>query len=157
MRPNIRRSCSHGISNIRRNYIVSDNPEHAKRFCCLKSRIVDNGYQPLHQPLARSIEELLPVRVSTSPWCFILLRTSLVVSSVCAAFLLPFFGLVMALIGSLLSILVAVIMPALCFLKIVGKKATTVQIVSSIAIVALGVISAILGTYSSLFEIANSY
>ncbi|GMN57774.1 hypothetical protein TIFTF001_026876 [Ficus carica] len=69
----------------------------------------------------------------------------------------PFHSLMMALIGSLLSILVAVIMPALCFLKIVGKKATTVQIVLSIAIVALGIISAILGTYSSIFEIANSY
>ncbi|XP_024016975.1 amino acid transporter AVT1A isoform X1 [Morus notabilis] len=114
-------------------------------------------YALLMNPLARSIEELLPIRVSNSPWCFILLRTALVASSVCAAFLLPFFGLVMALIGSLLSILVAVIMPALCFLKIVGKKATTVQIVSSIAIVVLGIISAILGTYSSVSQIANSY
>lgn len=91
-------------------------------------------------PLARSIEELLPERISENIWCFILLRTALVASSVCSAFLLPFFGkniklersrthvlnglktnfwfffcckfvishtgLVMALIGSLLSILV---------------------------------------------------
>lgn len=43
-------------------------------------------------PLARSIEELLPERISENIWCFILLRTALVASSVCSAFLLPFFG-----------------------------------------------------------------
>ncbi|XP_038906123.1 amino acid transporter AVT1A isoform X2 [Benincasa hispida] len=63
-------------------------------------------YALLMNPLARSIEELLPSRISNSYMCFILLRTALVASSVCVAFLLPFFGLVMALIGSLLSILV---------------------------------------------------
>ncbi|KAF5941001.1 hypothetical protein HYC85_022168 [Camellia sinensis] len=110
----------------------------------------------LMNPLARSIEELLPARISSTFWCFILLRTALVISSVIVAFLVPFFSLMMALIGSLLSILVAVIMPALCFLRIV-KKATTTQIVLSITTVALGIICAVLGTYSSLSEIAKQY
>ncbi|KAH9680208.1 Amino acid transporter AVT1A [Citrus sinensis] len=103
-------------------------------------------YALLMNPLARSIEELLPAGISNNYWCFILLRTALVFSSVCAAFLLPFFrlkiyfclmpGLVMALIGSLLSILV---------------------IVSSTAIAVLGVICAILGTFSSVAKIAENY
>lgn len=114
-------------------------------------------YALLMNPLARSIEELLPAGMSNSYWCFILLRTALVFSSVCAAFLLPFFGLVMALIGSLLSILVAIIMPSLCFMKILGKKATRTQIVSSTAIAVLGVICAILGTFSSVKRIAENY
>ncbi|XP_062111968.1 amino acid transporter AVT1A isoform X2 [Humulus lupulus] len=114
-------------------------------------------YALLLNPLARSVEELMPARVSNSPGFYILLRTALVTSSVCAAFLLPFFGLVMALIGSLLSILVAIIMPALCFLKIVGKKATTIQIISSAAIAGLGIVCAILGTYSSVSQIVKSY
>ncbi|CAL5435654.1 unnamed protein product [Camellia sinensis] len=42
--------------------------------------------------LTRSIKELLPVRISSSFWCFILLRTTLVISSVIVAFLVPFFG-----------------------------------------------------------------
>ena len=113
-------------------------------------------YALLMNPLARGIEELLPVRLSNSFWCFILLRTALVVSSVCVAFILPFFGLVMALIGSLLSILVAIIIPALCFLRIV-KKAKTTQIVFSIATIALGIVCAVLGTYSSLLEIVHKY
>ncbi|XP_061366793.1 amino acid transporter AVT1A-like isoform X2 [Gastrolobium bilobum] len=85
-------------------------------------------YALLMNPLARSLEELLPERISSTYWCFLLLRTVLVASTVCVAFLIPFFGLVMALIGSLFSILVSVIMPSLCFLKIVGKKATNTQI-----------------------------
>lgn len=114
-------------------------------------------YALLLNPLARGIEELLPAGASNSFWCSVALRTSLVISTVCVAFLLPFFGLVMALIGSLLSILVAVIMPALCFLKIVRSKATHLQIILSIIIIVVGVIGAVLGTYSSISQIASSY
>lgn len=49
-------------------------------------------YALLMNPLARSIEELLPDRMSENIWCFLLLRTALVASSVCSAFLIPFFG-----------------------------------------------------------------
>ncbi|KAH0887236.1 hypothetical protein HID58_063332 [Brassica napus] len=79
-------------------------------------------YALLMNPLARSIEELLPERISENIWCFLLLRTALVASSVCSAFLIPFFGLVMALIGSFLSILVAIVMPALCFIRIMDDS-----------------------------------
>ncbi|KAG2403436.1 Amino acid transporter [Vigna angularis] len=114
-------------------------------------------YALLLNPLARSLEELLPERISTTYWCFILLRTALVASTVCVAFLVPFFGLVMALIGSLFSLLVSAIMPTLCFLKIIGKKATKSQVALSVAIAVLGMICAVLGTYSSVLSIADSY
>ncbi|XP_062007553.1 amino acid transporter AVT1A [Rosa rugosa] len=114
-------------------------------------------YALLMNPLARSIEELLPVGLSNSFWCFILLRTALVISTVGAAFVIPFFGLVMALIGSLLSVLVSVIVPALCFLKIAGMKASRIQVVSSITVAALGVVAGILGTYSAVSKIVKSY
>lgn len=114
-------------------------------------------YALLMNPLARSLEELLPERVSSTYWCFILLRTTLVASTVCAAFLIPFFGLVMALIGSLFSMLVSVVMPSLCFLKIVGKKATRSQVIVSVTIAAAGIVCGLLGTYSSLLDIVNSY
>ncbi|KAJ8617201.1 hypothetical protein MRB53_013387 [Persea americana] len=108
-------------------------------------------------PLARSLEELLPVGASNERWFSILLRTALVISTVCGAFLLPFFGLVMALIGSLICIFMAVIVPSLCFLKIASKKATHLQVFVSITIVVLGVVSAFLGTYSSISEIVSNY
>ncbi|KAK9671206.1 hypothetical protein RND81_12G013400 [Saponaria officinalis] len=114
-------------------------------------------YALLLNPLARGIEEALPPRIANSNSCFYVLRASLVISSLCVAFLIPFFGLVMALIGSLLSILVAMIFPALCFLRIIGKKATKSQVMISSAIVVVGVLSAALGTYSSLKKIVESY
>ncbi|XP_028217639.1 amino acid transporter AVT1A-like [Glycine soja] len=112
-------------------------------------------YALMMNPLARSVEELLPDSISSTYWCFIALRTVLVISTVGAAFLIPFFGLVMALIGSLLSVLVAVVMPALCFLKIVGKKATSTQVTLSVIIAACGIISALIGTYSSIKNCAE--
>ncbi|XP_074556991.1 amino acid transporter AVT1A-like [Curcuma longa] len=113
-------------------------------------------YALIINPLARSLEELLPQELANKIWCSLLLRTALVVSTVLIAFLLPFFGLVMALIGSLLSILVAIIMPTLCFLKIARKKATRCQVVLGITIIAVGIITAALGTYSAIATIASS-
>ncbi|KAK7396174.1 hypothetical protein VNO78_16988 [Psophocarpus tetragonolobus] len=107
-------------------------------------------------PLAMSVEELLPDSISSTSWCFITLRTVLVMSTVCAAFLIPFFGLVMALIGSLLSLLVAVVLPALCFLKIVGKNATSTQVTLSVIIAVCGITSALMGTYSSVLKIVQT-
>ncbi|XP_047160217.1 amino acid transporter AVT1A-like [Vigna umbellata] len=114
-------------------------------------------YALLMTPLARSLEELLPDRYSSSNRCFVLIRVALVVSTVCAAFLIPFFGYVMALIGSLFSILVSVIFPSLCFMRIVGKKASNTQVALSVVITAFGVIFGVLGTYSSVVNIVNSY
>ncbi|KAK7392845.1 hypothetical protein VNO78_21295 [Psophocarpus tetragonolobus] len=114
-------------------------------------------YALLMNPLAKSLEELLPERISSTYWCFLLLRTALVTSTVCVAFLVPFFGLVMALIGSLFSILVTTIMPSVCFLKIVGKKATKTQVALSVTIATFGIICGLLGTYSSVLSIADSY
>ncbi|CAN0910267.1 Amino acid transporter AVT1A [Linum grandiflorum] len=124
---------------------------------CLCDSLTKNTYALLMNPLARSIEELLPVRIATSYWCFFLLRAALVFSSVCAAFLLPFFGLVMALMGSVLCLLMAVIMPSLCFLRIMGKKASRTQIVLSSTIAVIGVVCAIVGTYSSVAKIVQNY
>ncbi|CAD6261711.1 unnamed protein product [Miscanthus lutarioriparius] len=116
--------------------------------CGIASSLITTRYALLLNPLARSFEELRPEGFMNETSCSIIVRTALVASTVCIACLLPFFGLVMALIGSLLSILVAVIMPALCFLKIAQNKATCSQVIASIGIIILGVVSAALGTYS---------
>uniref|UniRef100_A0A1S3B748 Amino acid transporter transmembrane domain-containing protein n=1 Tax=Cucumis melo TaxID=3656 RepID=A0A1S3B748_CUCME len=112
-------------------------------------------YALLMTPLAKSIEERLPNRLSNSYWCSVLIRTALVISSLCVALLLPFFGLVMALIGSLLCILIAIIIPASCFLKIMGREASKIQIISCKVVIVLGIIAAILGTYSSFSRLAH--
>lgn len=118
---------------------------------------MDCGHQPVHQPLASAIEELLPTTVSNSTWCYVLLRTALVLSTVCVAVLIPFFGAVMALMGSLLCVMVAIVLPALCFLKLQRNKATTIQISLSISIIVVGIISALVGSYSSLSSIVTEF
>ncbi|XP_076910702.1 amino acid transporter AVT1A-like [Bidens hawaiensis] len=112
-------------------------------------------YALLMNPLASAIEELLPAKIANSYWCFIILRAALVASSICVAFALPFFGLVMALMGSVLCILTSLILPAACFLRINGSQATTMQIGLSVSIMVLAIICMIVGTYSSLADIAN--
>ncbi|KAL1291110.1 uncharacterized protein LOC107624461 isoform X2 [Arachis ipaensis] len=42
-------------------------------------------------PLARSLEELLPHRISSTTWCFMPLRTILVMATLLTAFLIPYF------------------------------------------------------------------
>ncbi|KAI3760664.1 hypothetical protein L1987_51062 [Smallanthus sonchifolius] len=64
---------------------------------------------------------------------------------------------VMSLMGSLLCVIVAIVMPALCFLRIQGSKATATQIGLSISIIVVGIMSALVGTYSSLSSIVTSY
>ncbi|KAG5395632.1 hypothetical protein IGI04_017446 [Brassica rapa subsp. trilocularis] len=86
----------------------------------------------LMNPLARGIEELLPEGMPENIWCFLLLRTALVASS-------------------------AIIMPALCFMRIMGNKATRTQIILSWIIVAIGLVSGTLGTYSSVAKIIKNY
>ncbi|KAL4558025.1 hypothetical protein LXL04_036221 [Taraxacum kok-saghyz] len=95
-------------------------------FFCIS--LTFHTYALLMNPLASAIEELLPAKVSRSNWSFSTLRIALVASSVCIALSLPFFGLVMALMGSVLCILVSLILPSLCFLMIIGNNATTTQI-----------------------------
>ncbi|VAI61941.1 unnamed protein product [Triticum turgidum subsp. durum] len=129
----------------------------SSNFVITASSLTINRFALLLNPLARSLEELRPEGFLNETIVSIILRTSLVASTVVIAFLLPFFGLVMALIGSLLSILVAVIMPALCFLKIAQNKATRPQVIASVAIIVVGVISAALGTYSSVASIIGYY
>lgn len=115
-------------------------------------------YALLLNPVAKSLEELLPLQNSTSEWwASTFIRTILVISTVGVALLMPFFGLMMSLIGSVLSMLLAVIMPCICFLRIRGKNATKFQVVLCNMIIFIGLVSVVLGTYSSVARMAENY
>ncbi|KAJ4835511.1 hypothetical protein Tsubulata_023276 [Turnera subulata] len=114
-------------------------------------------YPLLMLPLVKGLQDLLPQQLSHTYTCFFLLRTTLVASTVLVALLIPFFGLLMALIGSLLCLLVSVIAPSLCFLKIMGQKASRIQIVLSTTVASFGIICAVLGTYTSVSHIVKQY
>jgi len=104
-------------------------------------------------PVALSLEELLPSDRMKSYIYPILIRTCLVFTTLGVALSIPFFGLVMSLIGSLLTMLVTLILPCVCFLRITKGKITRFQGSLCAFIIVVGVISSVIGTYSSLSEI----
>ncbi|PRQ43234.1 putative amino acid transporter, transmembrane domain-containing protein [Rosa chinensis] len=106
-------------------------------------------------PVALSLEELFPVAWMGSHLASILTRTVLVLSTLVVALSFPFFGAVMALMGSLLAMLVAIIFPGVCYLILLKGRLTKSQITTCVFVIMLGVLCSIIGTYSSITKIAE--
>ncbi|XP_042416176.1 amino acid transporter AVT1C-like [Zingiber officinale] len=100
-------------------------------------------------PIALSIEELLP---SSGNLCFImvLIRTLLVLSTLVVALTFPYFAYVMALLGSVFAMLLALILPCACYLSIKRKSATYLQVSVCTLIIMVAVASSFIGSYSSI-------
>lgn len=107
-------------------------------------------------PVAMSLEELIPSNHAKSHIYSILIRTALVMSTLFVALKIPFFGFVMALIGSFFTMLVTLILPCACFLRILKGKTSPIQVVTCILIIIIGSISAVIGSYSALSKIIHS-
>ncbi|CAI9783267.1 unnamed protein product [Fraxinus pennsylvanica] len=78
-------------------------------------------------PVALSLEELLPSGQNRSHGVSILIRTVLVISVLTVAMAVPYFGSVTALIGSLLVMLVSLILPCACYMRIHRDRLTEIQ------------------------------
>lgn len=86
----------------------------------------------------------------------ILVRTFLVASTVVVALTVPFFGYIMALVGSFLSCTASILLPCICYLKISRKSQRSVfEVVIIYVIIVIGALVAVLGTYTSLKDITN--
>ncbi|KAI4373046.1 hypothetical protein MLD38_011215 [Melastoma candidum] len=107
-------------------------------------------------PVAMSLEELIPSTLGKSYAYSILVRTALVISTLVVGLSVPFFGLVMSLIGSLLTMLVTLILPPVCFLSITRWKVPPVQVALCCLTVAVGTVSSVFGSYSALSKIIES-
>ncbi|XP_059428033.1 amino acid transporter AVT1D-like [Corylus avellana] len=106
-------------------------------------------------PIALCLEELLPSAQLRSYSVVVLIRTILVFSTLVVAFTFPFFAFVMALIGSLFAMLIALIFPCACYLRLLKGRLTKLQIATSILIMSVGVVCVCIGTYSSITRIAD--
>ncbi|KAL2326666.1 hypothetical protein Fmac_025724 [Flemingia macrophylla] len=104
-------------------------------------------------PVALCIEELIPPNNPNFNIYSKLIRTALVASTLVVGLSVPFFGLVMSLTGSLLTMFVSLILPAACFLRIRGSRITLFQVALCVTIITVGVISSGIGSYASLYEI----
>nr|XP_010910787.1 amino acid transporter AVT1B [Elaeis guineensis] len=107
-------------------------------------------------PLALSLEELIPANHLKSHTYAIIIRTALVLSTLFVALSVPFFGLMMSLIGSLLTMLVTLVLPCACFLSILRGQVTWTQVSLCILIIIVGVVCSTFGTYSALSKIIQN-
>ena len=78
--------------------------------------------------------------------CRILLRTVMVMLSLLCAVFIPSFLLVLGFMGAFLCFSDSIIFPALCFLKLYGKKITLIERLWNYFLVAFGVGTLIVGT-----------
>ncbi|GLT38938.1 hypothetical protein SLA2020_131530 [Shorea laevis] len=106
-------------------------------------------------PVALSLEELLPSSLFRSRSASILIRTILVTSTLVTAITVPFFGNLMALMGSLLAMLITLIFPCACYLSIHRGRLTKFDIATCMFTMIIGAVSASAGTYSAIRRIAG--
>lgn len=110
-------------------------------------------------PVALSLEELLPMHPDSSGYRYasLFIRTMLVASTVMVALVVPYFGYVMAFTGAFLSMSVSVILPCACYIRILGKRASALQVFLCYSIMVAGFGCAIAGTYASVAGIVDSW
>jgi len=110
-------------------------------------------YALLVMPIANAIESRLPRYYNIKLIC-IFLRTLLLVSTVIVALVFPFFGILMALVGAILNIIVSIILPCLCYLKISrGYQKWGFEVLIIVVIMINAVSIGVIGTYVSLKDI----
>lgn len=111
-------------------------------------------YAIIISPIATAIEDTYPFRDSKS--ISLLIRSAILISTVVVALAVPFFGYVMAFIGSFLSVTVSILLPCLCYLNIFKRyRRFGVELVLILSIVLVGTLVAVTGTYISLREIVK--
>ncbi|TKW04793.1 hypothetical protein SEVIR_7G132700v4 [Setaria viridis] len=114
-------------------------------------------YALMVTPLATAVEERL-LAAGYKRSVNILIRTLLVVSTVVFALAVPFFGHLMALVGSLLSVMASMLLPCVFYLKIFGvARCGRAEVALIAAIIVLGSLVAATGTYSSLKKIVHEF
>ncbi|KAL3694624.1 hypothetical protein R1sor_008275 [Riccia sorocarpa] len=107
-------------------------------------------------PVAQSLEEFLPWDSESKEFRrgSICIRSLLVLSTVVVALTVPFFGLMMAFIGSSLSIMGAVILPCLCYSRI-HKEISCAERSVLVIVIVIGIAAGIIGTYTSILGIVR--
>ncbi|KAF8663155.1 hypothetical protein HU200_055756 [Digitaria exilis] len=110
-------------------------------------------------PIATAIEERILRRGgaagSGAVAISVAVRTLLVLSTVAVALAVPFFGYLMALVGSLLSVGACVMLPCVCYLRVFRPPARAAETVAIAAILVLSSVLLVTGTYSSLVQIVH--
>ncbi|WVZ85955.1 hypothetical protein U9M48_032810 [Paspalum notatum var. saurae] len=117
-------------------------------------------YALMVTPLATAVEERLLAggARSSKRSVNVMIRTLLVVSTVVVALAVPFFGYLMALVGSLLSVMASMLLPCVFYLRIFGvARCGRAEAALIATIIVLGSVVAATGTYSSVKNIVQEF
>lgn len=107
-------------------------------------------------PVARGLEEALGISIANSDKApAVIARTGLVALTLILATSCPFFGKVMALIGALLTVVVSVIFPCACYLKLYDEGLSNNEKYLNYAIIMLGIGCAVSGTAAAILGIST--
>lgn len=109
-------------------------------------------YALIMTPIANGIENSLPKNWNNK-FIFIFIRTLLLISTVVLAIVFPYFDTLMALVGAVLCVIMSILLPCICYLKIFRlyqKCCVEVGIIG--CIIVMGVAVGVLGTYTSVKE-----
>ena len=112
-------------------------------------------------PLALALEEevgcVADDHGGSNRWKSIAVRSALVGATLFVALAVPFFGYVMAFIGSFLSLSSAVILPCLFHVRIRRHQIGKGELFLNYALAAVGSVCAVIGTWYSVSGIVASW
>ena len=83
------------------------------------------------------------------------IRTGLGMGSLLIAAKVPFFAVVMSLIGSFLTLTVSVVFPSACYLKMFGGRMSDAERVGNVGVIFLGVFCAVAGSAEAVAQITG--
>ncbi|CAI8606841.1 unnamed protein product [Vicia faba] len=121
-------------------------------------------YSTVINPFTKYAIEISPITIAIEDkWnlCMrrpisIIVRTTIVASSVLVALCIPFFAYIMAFTGAFLSVAISLLFPCVCYLKMnkAGKK-FELEMMIIMGILVIGTLIGIQGTYISVGQIVN--
>lgn len=114
-------------------------------------------YALMMTPVATAIEAGLSDNYKNRRPVQLSIRITLLISTVCVAYIFPYYESLMAIVGSIFVVLGSFLIPCLCYLKIFYTYwSWNYELMSIVGIVALGILAGVLGTYSSIAELVQS-
>ena len=111
-------------------------------------------------PVARGLEAAAGVDIRDAeggdgPLVARVIRTGLGMGSLLIAAKVPFFAVVMSLIGSFLTLTVSVVFPSACYLKMFGGRMSDAERVGNVGVIFLGVFCAVAGSAEAVAQITG--
>ncbi|GAB2297188.1 hypothetical protein Dimus_031301 [Dionaea muscipula] len=109
-------------------------------------------------PLALGMENRIAPLAGNNRLISILARTGLVLSTLIVALTIPFFAYVVSFTGAFLSVMVSILFPCLCYLKLnKSSRKFGPELIILALILVVGSLVGVVGTYTSIRNIVSEF